>query len=120
MMSIVLRYGWRLLSSRAGRVAICCTLLWGWHIYDKRQAVSAARDGFVHEFELAAAQAELDAMRRRIAAANEANQALREKARVAEGEALRFTAELEGYERDTQVNPEGVVDSGLLKLLRAN
>lgn len=37
-----------------------------------------------------------------------------------EGEALRFAAELEAYERDTQVDPEGVVDPGLLERLRAN
>ena len=97
-----------------------CGLLWGWHVYDKRQAVSAAREGFVREFELTAVQTELDAMRRRVAAANEANQALREKVQAAEGEALRFAAELEAYERDTQVNPEGIVDSGLLERLRAN
>lgn len=120
MMEMVLRYGWRFLTSRIGLAVVVCALLWGWHVYDKRQTVSAARDGFVREFELTAVQAELDAMRRRMAAADEANQALREKVQAATGEALRFAAELEAYERETQVNPEGVVDSRLLERLRAN
>lgn len=120
MMAVVLRYGWRFLTSRIGLAVVVCGLLLGWHVYDKRQAVSAARDGFVREFELTAVQTELDAMRRRMAAADDANQALREKVQAAEGEALRFAAELEVYERDTQVNPDGVVDSGLLERLRAN
>jgi hypothetical protein len=120
MMSIVCRYGWRLLSSRAGLAVFCCALLWGWHVYDKRQAVSAAREGFVREFELTAVQAELDAMRRRIAAAYEASQSLQKKVQAATGEALRFAAELEAYERDTQVNPDCAVDADLLGRLRAN
>lgn len=119
-MAVFLRYGLRFLTSRIGLAVVVCGLLWGWHVYDKRQAVSAAREGFVREFELSAARAELDAMRRRMAAADGANQALREKVQAAEGEALRFATELEAYERDTQVNPEGVVDSGLLERLRAN
>ena len=120
MIAVILRYGWRLLTSRIGLAIIVSALLWGWHIHDKRQAVSAAREGFVREFELTAVQAELDAIRRRMAAANEANQALQEKVQAAEGDAMRFTAELEAYEYETQVNPEGVVDSGLLDRLRAN
>ncbi len=56
-------------------------LLWAWHVHDKRQTVGVAREGFVRQFELTAAQAELDAIRRRMAAADEANQALREKCR---------------------------------------
>ncbi len=110
----------RLLTSRIGLVIVVCALLLGGHVYDKRQAVSAAREGFVREFELTAVQIELDAMRRRVAAADEANQALREKVQAAEGEALRFAAELEAYESETQVNPEGVVDTDLLRRLRAN
>lgn len=112
--------GWRILSSRAGLAVIACALLWGWHVHDRRQAVSAAREGCVRDFELTAVQAELEAVRRRMVAANEASQALREKLQVAEGEALRFAAELEAYQRETQVNSEGVVDSGLLRRLRAN
>lgn len=111
---------WRMLTSRIGLAVLACALLWGWHIYDKRQTVNVAREGFVREFELIAAQAELDAVRRKMVAADSANRNLREKVQVAEGEALRFAAELETYERVTQVNPDGVVDSGLLERLRAN
>lgn len=112
--------GWRLLSSRAGLAVVLCAALWGWHVYDKRQAVSAAREGFVQQFELTAAQAELDALRRRAAALEEANRTLQEKIKVAEGEALRFATELEVFERETEINPEGVVDTDLLGRLRSN
>lgn len=38
---------------------------------------------------------------------------------IAEAEALRFATELEAFERDTTINPDGVVDGDLLRLLRA-
>ena len=117
---MALRLGWKLLSSRLGLAVALCGLLWGWHVHDKRQAVSAARDGFVRQFELKATQAELDALRRRAAATELANQSLQEKVQVAEGAALRFAAELEAYERETQINPDGLVDAGLLRRLRSN
>ncbi|AUQ65160.1 hypothetical protein [Phaeobacter inhibens] len=69
---------------------------------------------------MAVAQAELDAVRRQMAAAREASQALQEKVQAAEGEALRFAAELEVFESETQVNRDGVVDVSLLRRLRAN
>jgi hypothetical protein len=34
MMAVVLRYGWRFLTSRIGLAAVVCSLLWGWHVYD--------------------------------------------------------------------------------------
>ncbi len=111
---------WRVLSSRAGLAVALCALLWAWHAYDKRQAVQAARDGYVRRFELIAAQAEVDALRRRIAATTEANRTLQEKIQVAEGMAVRFAAELEAFEYDTQVNTLGIVDSDLLGRLRSN
>lgn len=120
MMAVALRYVWKFLTSRIGLAILVGALLWGWHIYDKQQAVSVAREGFVREFELTAAQTELDAARRRAAATDRANKALQEKARVAADDAQRFAAELEAYQRETQVNPEGVVDSALIGRLRAN
>lgn len=119
-MAIALRLGWRLLSSRVGLAVVVCALLWGWHVHDKRQAIRAARDGFVQQFELTAAQTELDALRRRMAAADQANRTLQEKVQVAEGAAMRFAAELEAFENETQINPEGIVDSDLLRRLQSN
>ncbi len=120
MMALVLRYGWRLATSRIGLAVIVCAMLWGWHVYDKRQALSAAREGFVQAFELTAAQAELDALRRRIAAAHHANDILQEQRQAAEGAALRTAATLETYELETPINPDGRVDTDLLGRLRAN
>lgn len=119
-MALALRYGGRLLSSRAGLAVVLCALLWGWHVYDKRQAINTAREGFVQRFKLTAAQTELETLRRRMAAAAEANRVLQEKVQVAEGEALRFAAELEVFEHETEINPDGVVDSDLFGRLRSN
>lgn len=112
--------GWRLVSSRAGMAVIILAMLFAWHVIDKRQAVSAAREGYVRQFELTAAQAELAALRRRAAATEEANRVLQEKMQVAEGQALRFAAELEAYQNETDINPDGVVDSDLIGRLRSN
>jgi len=120
MISIALKFGWRLLSSRLGLAVVLCAGLWAWHIIDKSQAVINARDGYVLQVELAAAQAELVALKRRAAVAYEANRVLQEKVQATEGEVLRFTAELEAFENETDINPDGIVDADLLRRLRSN
>ncbi|HDZ81278.1 MAG TPA: hypothetical protein ENH56_08530 [Roseobacter sp.] len=120
MMSIALKFGWRLLTSRVGLAVILCAGLWTWHVIDKSQAINSARDGYVLQVELAAAQAELAELRRRAAVADDANRVLQEKVQASEGEALRFAAELEAFENETDINPEGVVDGDLLRRLRSN
>lgn len=120
MMSLGLKFGWRFLSSRIGLAVILCAALWAWHVIDKSQAITTARDGYVRQVELAAAQAELEELRRRAAVANDANRVLQEKVQAFEGEALRFAAELEAFENETDVNPEGIVDHNLLRRLRSN
>ena len=94
--------------------------LWALHELDKSRAVKAARDGYVLQVELAEAQAELAELRRRAAVADEANRVLQEKVQASEGEALRFAAELEAYENETDINPDGVVSDDLLRRMRAN
>ncbi len=120
MMSIGLKFGWRLLTSRVGLAVILCAGLWAWHVFDKSRAITNARDGYVARVELAAAQAELSELRRRAAVADDANRVLQEKVQVSEGEALRFAAELEAYENETEINPDGVVSDDLLRRLRSN
>ena len=120
MMALVLGLGSRVLSSRVGLVAVVCAALWGLHVVDKSRAVNAARDGYVQQVELAAARAELAELRRRAAVAAEANVVLQEKVQVAEGEALRFAAELEEFEGETEINPDGIVDADILRRLRSN
>lgn len=119
MTAIALRYLWKLLSSRLGLALVVAGLLWGWHVQDKRAAVRAASEGLVTATELSAAEAERDELRRRLVAADEANRVLQERMQVAEGEAQRFATELEAYERDTQINPDGLVDPDPLQRLRA-
>jgi len=120
MISIALKFGWRLLTSRVGLAVILCAGVWTWHVADKSQAINRARDGYVRQVELAAAQAELAEMRRRAAVADDANRVLQEKVQASEGEALRFAAELEAFENETDINAEGVVDGDLLRRLRSN
>ncbi|MEO0485261.1 MAG: hypothetical protein AAF092_05060 [Pseudomonadota bacterium] len=104
----------------AGAASLALAALWAWHEYDKRQAVNAAREGFVRAFELEASQAELAALRARMASTQEANRALQKKVQLAEGTARRFAAELEAFEDETQVNPDGLVDADLMRRLRSN
>jgi hypothetical protein len=120
MMSIALKFGWRLLTSRIGLAVILCSGLWTWHVIDKSQAINNARSGYVLQVELAAAQAELAEVRRRAAVADNANRVLQEKVQASEGEALRFAAELKAFENETDINPDGVVDGDILKRLRSN
>ena len=120
MISIALKVGWRLVTSRVGLAVILCAGVWAWHVADKSQAVKSARDGYVLQVELAAAEAELAEMRRRAAVADDANRVLQEKVQASEGEALRFAAELEAFENETDINAEGVVDGDLLRRLRSN
>lgn len=120
MMAVGLKFGWGLLTSRIGLALVLCGGLWVWHGYDKAQAMKAARNGYVQQAELANVQAELAEMKRRAAVASEANRVLQEKVQASEGEALRFAAELEAFENENDINPEGVVDGGLLRRLRSN
>lgn len=108
----------RLLTSRAGLVALAAVALWTWHVTDKRQAVDAAREGLVQEFELSAAQAELEALQARAAAVEAANAQLRGMLAAAEVEARQHALELEEYERETTVDPTGRVNADLLRRLR--
>ncbi|WP_299686668.1 hypothetical protein [uncultured Tateyamaria sp.] len=94
--------------------------LWGAHRLDKAAAVAKAMEGVVKEAELRAAEAEVTQLKARLAAAAAANENLQERAAVAEGEARRFEADLEAFEHETDVNPDGVVDDDLLRRLRSN
>jgi ribosomal protein S8 len=98
---------------------ILCAALWGWHLQDRAAAIEAAREGFVREAQLTAEKAKVAHLKRQLAAGREAAQVLQERLQAAKGEAQRFAAELEAFERETEINPEGVVDGDLLRLLRA-
>jgi hypothetical protein len=119
-MAIALRAGWQLLTSRVGLAVMLCVGLWALHVFDKSKAITSARDGYVLLVELAAAQAELAELQRRAAVADDANRVLQEKVQASTGEALRFAAELEAFENETDINPEGVVDGDFLRRLRSN
>lgn len=120
MMALALRFAWGFATSRGGLVVIVVAMASTWHVFDKARAIKSARDGYVLQVELIAAQAELAELRRRAAVADNANRVLREKVQASEGEALRFAAELEAFQNETEINPDGVVDSNLLRRLRAN
>lgn len=95
-------------------------LLFAWHIVDKRQAVRAAREGYVRQFELTAAQATLDALQLRAAATEEANRMLNSKIFSADEATRQFQAELKEYQNEILGNPSNTVDDDFLRLLLAN
>lgn len=72
------------------------------------------------EYDLSATRAELDALRAQIATESVAKQHLQEKIQVARGEAMRLAVELEAYERENEIDPDGVVGADLLRRLRSN
>ena len=72
------------------------------------------------EYDLSATRAELDALRAQIVVENAAKHHLQEKIQVARGEAMRLAVELEAYERETEINPDGVVGADLLRRLQSN
>lgn len=110
----------RFLTSRLGLAAIILAGMWGWHVYDKRQALAHARDGYVAAFELAAAKAEIEAITQRAERVAAANKSLMTGIELAHAEADRFAAELEAYERETEINSDCRVDPDLVQRLRAN
>lgn len=118
MVSII----WKVVTSRAGlSVLLFCVVLgglYGWHVHDKAQAVAAARKGYVQAFELAKLKAQLEAVHHQKQVAEQANKELQEQVRSAEAEAQQYALELEAYEHETEINPDGVVDSDLLRRLR--
>lgn len=108
----------RLMTRRAGLAVVLCALLWGWHVHDKSQAITAARDGYVLQVELAAAQVELAELRRRAFVADEANRVLQENTQESEGEALQLSREIKDYADSISVKDSCVPDDHFLDGLR--
>lgn len=107
----------RAMTSRLGLAAMLLAGAYGWHVYDNRLAINAARDGFVREFELIAAQTELDVLRRRAIAVSAANEVLAERAATTEGEAIRMARELEEFQNATPVSMDCAVDRNIFDRL---
>lgn len=84
------------------------------------EAVDAAVTGLVEASELAAKDAVIKELARRKVATDMANDELKKQIAVAQVEALMAAKELEDYEANTTVNPDGIVDAALLGRLRAN
>jgi putative IMPACT (imprinted ancient) family translation regulator len=101
-------------------VVVIGLALFGWHKLDKSSAVRAAVMEYVADVELTAARAQIAEANRRAAIADEAAQRLDEKVQAAEGEAMRFEAEIEAYEQQTTVSPDGRVSDDLFDRLRGN
>ena len=110
----------KLLGTRAGAVAAVLVALLAWHHFDKSSAVRRAVVGYVADVELTAAQAQIEEAKRRRAITSAANTHLLERLQVAEGEAQKIAREIELYEAENEINPDGVVDRGLLLRLLGN
>ena len=101
-------------------VAVILITLFGWHKIDKNSAVRRAVMEYVADVELTAARAQIAEANRRAAIAREATDRLDEKVQAAEGEAMRFEAEIEAYEREITISPDGRVSDDLFERLRGN
>ena len=101
-------------------VVIIMLVLFGWHKLDKSSAVRAAVMKYVADVELTAARAQIAEANRRARIATEANTRLDEKMQAAQGDALRYEAEIEAYEQQTTVSADGRVSDDLFDRLRGN
>ncbi len=99
---------------------IAALALFTWHQIDKRSAVRQAVIEYVADTEIKVLQDQIKEANRRAAIASEAQARLEERLQVAEGEARRIAREIEQYEAENEINPDSVVDSGLLLRLRGN
>lgn len=95
-------------------------LLFAWHQIDKRSAVRQAVLEYVADTEIKVLQAQIEEANRRAAIASEAQDRLEQRLQVAESKARRIALEIKQYEAENEINPDGVVDSGLLLRLRGN
>lgn len=89
-----------------------------WHYIDKAAAVRSAKQELADKVLIETQRAQLEELERRAQVAEEARLALEKQVAVAEADAAQATQELEEYERSTEVNSSGVVDSSVLDRLR--
>ena len=101
-------------------VVVIMLVLFGWHKLDKSSAVRAAVMKYVADVELTAARAQIAEANRRARIAAEASTRLDEKMQAAQGDALRYEAEIEAYEQQTTVSADGRVSDDLFDRLRGN
>ena len=106
----------RILTSRAGIVALACLALFTWHRIDRTSAVRRAVAGYIADVELAAKNAELAELKRRSAVFAAANRTLLSQVAQADAEADAANQELEHYV--STVADDCTVDSTLLERLR--
>jgi hypothetical protein len=113
------RFVGSLLSSRAGLVLLVAGAVYGWHLNEVRRAGVDATEACVSQVELDAAEAELAEFRRKAEVTAAAQADFQTRLSEAEAEAARVTLELEEFAYETEINPDGRVDSDLLDRLRA-
>ena len=110
--------------TRAGTTAAALALaaggLWVWHTLDKSSAVRTAVIEYVARTELETARAAVEEANRRAEIAEQATAALEERAATAERDAELFQQEIRAYERENEINPDGLVDPGIFERLRSD
>lgn len=109
----------RTTSMLAGAAALA-GILFAWHTIDKNSAVKQAMVRFVAATELAASEAEAEELRRALIAQRAAAVRLQEEIQMAETIAAERAAEIERYELENEINPEGVADDSLLGRMQSN
>ncbi|WP_420415141.1 hypothetical protein [Roseibium sp.] len=105
--------GWRNVILFAGGLVIAAGF-YGWHVLDKAAAVALAKEGLVSKVELVAAQAELQAERRRATALEAANFQFQRQVQEASALQTQQAMELDNYASTVDCG----VDGALFKRLR--
>lgn len=101
-------------------VLIAFGLLFVWHKVDKASAVRRAVAEYVADVELKSAREQIAETERRHHVTKMANFQLQERMQVLEGDARRVQQEIERYETENEINPDGIVDPNLYGRLRGN
>ena len=89
-----------------------------WHYIDKAAAVRSAKDALADQIEIEALTAERDAARDLAQKVEAARLKLGAQVKATAEESAELRRELEAYEQNTVVNPDGVVDRSVFERLR--
>lgn len=116
MMSILIK----LATSRLGLAVIALGAALSWHYIDKAGAVRSAQEELADDVTIRTLEAERDAARLAAEVAKAATDRLQGQIAEATARAAQDQREVEAYERDTTINPDGVVDQSVLERLRNN
>lgn len=118
MIPTALKFGFSILTSKAGLVGLALSLALGWHYIDKAAAVRSAEQAVEDHLKIDQLTKDLDLAMMQAARARAAQNELAAQVIRASEAAAEAELELEEYEANSTINPNGVVDGSVLERLR--